>query len=133
MLYFAALIVGGETEFRRIFAAVPWLGIPFVLETLLQTGYVFVKKQMIVNQGLSYLVSVGKPAADAGNLAYMALSAVTLFWLWHLLLTYKLFRVGPKLSGGAAFILTILYAALGVGVRAALALVGRLGMSSLSG
>ncbi len=133
VLHFAALITGGESEFRRVFAAVPWLGLPFVLETVVQTLYVLVKKQMIVNQGLSYLVSTGKPTADAGNLAYAALSVLTLFWLWHLLLVFKLFRTGSKLSGGTAFTLTLVYAALGVGLRAALALLSRLGMSNLPG
>ena len=121
LLYFGALIAGGEVEFRRIFAAAPWLGLPLVLGIAVETVHTLVKRQMIVNPGLSYLVSSGKPLTDARTPAYVALSSVTLFWLWHLILVYILLRVAPKLGRGAAFTLTLLYAALTVGVRVGLA------------
>ena len=88
LLYFGALIAGGEVEFRRIFAAAPWLGLPLVLGIAVETVHTLVKRQMIVNPGLSYLVSSGKPLTDARTPAYVALSSVTLFWLWHLILVY---------------------------------------------
>jgi hypothetical protein len=125
-LYFGSLIAGGDIEFGRIFVAVPWLGLPFVLETIVQTVYVAIKGKLIVNQGLSYLVSSGNRATDAGSLAYAALGMVTLFWLWHLLLVFKFLRVGPRLSQGAAFAVTLLYAALNMGVRAGFAALSRL-------
>jgi hypothetical protein len=125
-LYFGSLIAGGDIEFSRIFVAVPWLGLPFVLETIVQTVYVAVKGKLIANQGLSYLVSSGSRTIDAGNLAYAALGMVTLFWLWHLLLVFKFLRVGPRLSQGAAFAVTLLYAAVNVGVRAGFAALSRL-------
>ncbi len=125
-LYFGSLIAGGDIEFGRIFAAVPWLGLPFVLETIVQTVYVALNGKLIANQGLSYLVSTGNRATDAGSLAYAALGMVTLFWLWHLLLVFKFLRVGPRLSQGAAFAVTLLYAALNVGVRAGFAALSRL-------
>lgn len=121
LFYFGALIAGGEVEFRRIFAAVPWLGLPLVLGTAVETVYTLLKHQLIVNHGLSYLVSSGKPMTDARTPAYMALSSVTLFWLWHLILVYTLLRVAPKLGRGTALFLTILYAALTVGVQVGLA------------
>lgn len=117
VLYFAALVTGGEVQFNRYLAAMPWLGLPFVLEAIVQTAYVLANKQLLVNQGLSYLVSSGKPATDAGNWAYAALGTITVFWLWHLLLTFKLYRGGSKFSGGTAFILTLVYALLTVTVR----------------
>ena len=126
VLYFGSLIAGGEIDFGRLLVAAPWLGLPFILETVVQTAYVAMKGRLIVNQGLSYLVSTGSPTADAGSLAYAALGMLTLFWLWHLLLAYKLLRVGPRLGGGAAFIVTLLYAALNVGLRAGFAALGRL-------
>ena len=100
-LYFGSLIAGGEIDFGRLFAATPWVGLPFVLETVMQTVYVAVKGKLVINQGLSYLVSTGSRTADAGSLAYAALGMLTLFWLWHLLLSFKLLRVGPRLGGGA--------------------------------
>jgi hypothetical protein len=121
LLYFGALIAGGEVEFRRFFAAMPWLGLPLVLGTVVRTVYALIKHQLVVNDGLSYLVSSGKPMTDARNPAYVTLSSVTLFWLWHLLLVYVLLRVAPKLGRGTAFFLTVLYAALTVGVRVGLA------------
>jgi hypothetical protein len=130
-LYFGSLIGGGDIEFGRIFAATPWIGLPFVLETIVQTVYVAVKGQLIVNQGLSYLVSTGNRTADAGNLAYAALGMLTLFWLWHLLLVFKLLRVGPRLGAGAALTVTLLYAALSVGVRAGFAALSRLANPSM--
>lgn len=125
-LYFGSLIAGGDIEFGRIFAAVPWLGLPFVLETIVQTVYVAIKGQLIANQGLAYLVSSGNRTTDAGNLAYAALSVVTLFWLWHLFLVFKFLRVGPRLGRGAAFAITLLYGALNMGVRAGFAALSRL-------
>jgi hypothetical protein len=125
-LYFGSLIAGGDIEFGRIFVAVPWLGLPFVLETIVQTVYVALNGKLIANQGLSYLVSTGNRAMDAGSLAYAALGMVTLFWLWHLLLVFKFLRIGPRLSQGAAIAMTLLYAALNVGVRAGFAALSRL-------
>ena len=125
-LYFGSLIAGGDIEFSRIFVAVPWLGLPFVLETIVQTLYVAMKGTLIANQGLSYLVSSGNRTTDAGSLAYAALGMITLFWLWHLVLVFKFLRVGPRLSQGAAFAVTLLYAATNVGVRAGFAALSRL-------
>jgi hypothetical protein len=125
-LYFGSLIAGGEIDFGRLIAATPWLGLPFVLESVVQTVYVAVNGRLVINSGLSYLVSTGSRTADAGSLAYAALSALTLFWLWHLLLAFKLLRVGPRLGGGAALVMTLLYAALSVGVRAGFAALSRM-------
>jgi len=50
-LYFGSLITGGDIEFSRIFVAVPWLGLPFVLETIVQTIYVAIKSKLVVTRG----------------------------------------------------------------------------------
>ena len=123
-IYFGVLIVGAELDFRRIFATVPWLGLPFMLETSVQAVYSRSQGHLLVNQGLAYLVSSGKALDDARNLAYVALSQVSLFRLWHLLLVYLLFRVAAKFGGGAAFLLTIIYIALGIGGQWAMASLG---------
>ncbi len=121
LFYFGALIAGSDVDFRRLLSVTPWVNLPFVWETILQAAYALFHGGLLVNQGLSYLVSAGKPLEDARSLAYVALSQVSLFRLWHLLLVYLLFRVGAKVGGGTAFWLTLLYAALGVGVQLALA------------
>jgi hypothetical protein len=123
--YFAIQVAGGEADFRAIYAATPWVSLPFVLETLLQTGFILGRGQLIVNQGLSYLVSVGKPLEDARNLAYVALSQASLFRLWHWLLVYLLLRIGGRLGSGAAFVLTLVYAVAGIGLQ--------MGLAALSG
>ncbi len=63
-LYFGSLIAGGEIDFGRLFTATPWLGLPFVLESVVQTVYVAVNGRLVINQGLSYLVSTGSRTAD---------------------------------------------------------------------
>jgi hypothetical protein len=126
LLYFLALLAGGDVEFGRVFAATPWLGLPFVLESILQTVYALTRGQLLVNRGLSYLVSSGKPLVDARTPSYVALSQVSLFWLWHLLLIYMLFRHALKFGRGTALTLTTLYAAVTVGGRVGLALLGGL-------
>ncbi len=126
LFFFGAMIAGGEADFGRLFAAVPWVNLPFVLETIVRTAYVASRGQLIVNEGLSYLVSSGKPLEDARNLAYVALSQASLFRLWHLVLVYFLLRVGTKLERGGALALTLIYALLAVGGQLALATLSRL-------
>ena len=120
-IYFGVLVSGGELEFRRIMAAAPWLSLPFAFELGLQAIFAVTQGHLIINQGLSYLVSVGKPMEDMRNLTYVALGQFTVFGLWHWVLVYALLRRAAKLSGNVAFVLTLLYAALGVGARLVLA------------
>lgn len=120
-IYFGVLVSGGELEFKRIMAAAPWLSLPFAFELVLQAIFAVTQGHLIINQGLSYLVSIGKPMEDMRNLTYVALGQFTLFGLWHWVLVYALLRRAAKLSGNVAFVLTLLYAALGVGARLALA------------
>lgn len=120
-LYFGALIAGGELEFKRVLAVIPWLSLPFALEAILQAAFAVTQGHLVVNQGLAYLVSVGKPLEDMRNLAYVALGQLTLFRLWHWVLVYALLRRAVKLSGGTAVGLTLVYAALGLGLQLALA------------
>jgi hypothetical protein len=126
LLYFGTLLAGGDLEFGRILAAVPWLGLPFVFESILETVYALTRGQLLVNRGLSYLVSSGKPLVDARTPSYVALGQLSLFWLWHLVLVYVLFRCAPKFGRGTALMLTILYAMVTVGGRVGLALLAGL-------
>lgn len=124
VLYFGVLIAGGELEFKRLFAAVPWLSLPFAIELIVQAVFAATQGQLIVNQGLSYLVSVGKPLDDMRNLTYVALSQLTLFRLWHWILIYALLRKAARLTGSTAFALTAVYAAISMGGQLALAALG---------
>ena len=108
---------------RRTNAA-PWLGLPFALEKALQTGWTMFSGTLIVNQGLSHLVSTGRQLEDARNLAYGLLSQVSLFRLWHLVLVYALLRTVGRCKGGSAFWLTIFYAVVTIGGAAVFTLLG---------
>jgi hypothetical protein len=121
VLYFGALIAGGELEFKRVWAVTPWLSLPFAIEFILHAVFAMTQGHLIVNQGLSYLVSIGKPLEDMRNLAYVALGQLTLFRLWHWVLVSALLRKAAKLSDGTAIALTVVYAALGIGMQLALA------------
>ncbi len=124
VLYFGVLIAGGELEFRRLLASMPWLSLPFALELLLQAVYAVTQGHLIVNQGLSYRVSVGKLLEDMRNLTYVVLGQGTLFRLWHWVLVYALLRRAARLSAGTAVILMLVYAALSVGLQLALVVLG---------
>lgn len=124
VLYFGVLIAGSELDFKSVLAIVPWLSLPFALEFLLQGIFAATQGHLIVNQGLSYLVSVGKPLEDARNLAYVALSQITLFRLWHWVLVYALLQRAARLTSGSAVGLTLIYAVLAVGGQLALAALG---------
>jgi hypothetical protein len=124
--YFGVLISGGDAEFGEILAAAPWVALPAVIESIAQAVHVLLYGKLLVNRGLSYLVSSGKALEDARNPAYIALSQVTLFRLWHLLLVYVLLRRVAKLGSGSAFIVTVIYWALVAGGQLLLASLSRL-------
>ena len=115
VLYISAVLAGKDIEFGQLFAAAPWLGLPFVLEQLLQTGWTMYSGELIVNQGLSYLVSSGRTLEDARSLSYGGLSQVSLFRLWHLILVYALLRTLGRFKGGGASWLTVVYAVVTIG------------------
>ncbi|MDH7485861.1 MAG: YIP1 family protein [Anaerolineae bacterium] len=125
ILYFSVLIAGGDVNFNALFATLPWVWLPFALRDVVQTAYVLYRNALIVNPGLSYFVSTGKPVQDAQNLLYTVLGHMDLFTLWHLGLVFALLWVLPRFSRGKAFLLTLLYAALSLGLRLLPTLLGR--------
>jgi hypothetical protein len=83
-----------------------------------QAAVVAAQRSLIVNQGLSYLVSVGDPLKDARNVAYVLLSQVDLFSLWHLVLVYAASRALFRFGRNKAVLVTALYAAINLLFRA---------------
>jgi hypothetical protein len=126
IIYFEDLIGGGELVFPQVLAIVPWLHVPIALEQLLQAAWVATQHRLIVNNGLAYLVSTGRPAEDARNLAYVALGQLTLFRAWHLVLVYALFRGLGRLGRWLSFWMTVAYFVLLLGGTLALTAVGKL-------
>ena len=117
ILYFGMVVSGADLNFSALFATLPWLWLPFALRGVVQTGWMLYRGRLIANPGLSHLVSTGKPLEDAANVVYGALSYVDLFVLWHLVLAFVLARTLPQFSRGKAFVLTLVYAAISLGLR----------------
>ncbi|MGQ9458225.1 MAG: YIP1 family protein [Anaerolineae bacterium] len=118
ILYFLALVSGGEGEFGPALGATLWAWTPFGLRPLVQAAVVAVQRGLIVNQGLSYLVSAGDPLKDARNVAYVLLSQVDLFSLWHLVLVYAASQALFRFGRNKAALVTVLYAAINLLFRA---------------
>ena len=118
ILYFLALVSGGEGEFGPTLGATLWAWTPFGLRPLVQAAVVAAQRGLIVNQGLSYLVSVGDPLKDARNVAYVLLSQVDPFSLWHLVLVYAASRALFRFGRNKAVLVTVLYAAINLLFRA---------------
>ena len=124
ILYIVSLLAGGELDYGRAFALAPWLWLPYGLRDLAQALYIFIDGKMIVYQGLSFLVATGDSLKDVRNLAYLLLSQVDLFSLWHLLLVYAGLRAVGQLSRGSAALTTLLYAATMLALGAVPGLIG---------
>jgi hypothetical protein len=131
VLYFAVLIAGAEIDFGPWFAVTAWTWIPFAIRDAVQAGYVAFLGTPIVNQGLSYLVSVGDPVQDAANLTYFLLSFAQIFVLWHLVLVWAGLRGAARLSAGGATFLVLIYAVISLGLRWIPVVIGRLFAPSL--
>jgi len=125
ILYFGMLIAGGDVNFNGLFATLPWIWLPFALRNAVQTGWILYRNRLISNPGLSYFVSTGSPTEDAVDLLYNLLGHMDLFGLWHLALVFVVLRVLPRFSAGKALVLTLLYAALNLGLRLLPVLLGR--------
>jgi hypothetical protein len=86
VLFFISYLFGTDSRYVQAVALVLWSWLPFALRDLLNAAYVVVSGQMVVNRGLSFLVSSGDQVQDAGNLLYGFLSQVDPFVAWHLAL-----------------------------------------------
>ncbi|NJN97428.1 MAG: hypothetical protein HC875_26770 [Anaerolineales bacterium] len=115
-LYFAALISGGESTFGAIFKMSAWSRLPMALGALVQAAFIAVAGRLIPYPGLSFPVSTGDLMQDARNPLFVVLSGIDLFWLWHLLLVVVGLTVAARLGRGKALLLTLVYAALSLGL-----------------
>lgn len=118
VLYFLALVNGGEGDFGPTLGATLWAWVPFGIRPLVQAAIIAVRRELIANQGLSYLVSVGDPLKDARNVLYVLLSQVDLFALWHLVLVYAASRALFRFGRNKAVVVALLYAAVNLLFRA---------------
>lgn len=116
-LYFGALMLGGDdTNFGSVFTMSVWTRLPMAIGLLVLAGFTLATRRLIQFPGLAFLVTSGDPVKDAGNPLVVLLSRIDLFWFWHLLLVGIGLAVVTRLTRGNSFLLTVIYAALALGM-----------------
>jgi hypothetical protein len=116
-LYFGAFMLGGaEINFSSMFTMIAWTRIPMAIAFLVQAGYVALTQQAIRYPGLSFLMTTGEMRQDVQNPLFSLLGSIEFFWLWQLLLTVIGLTVISRLGWGKALLLTLVCAALVLGV-----------------
>ena len=116
VLYFGALVAGGEVTFGPVFNMSAWTRAPVAVSYLVQSGFMLVAGRAINAPGLSALVASGDFVKDAQNPLFTLLGRLDLFWLWHLFLVVVGLAVAARFSRRKALVLTLIYAALSLAV-----------------
>jgi hypothetical protein len=114
-LYLAGMALGGRSALGPVFRMVVWTWFPYALRSLLQTIYIPVSGQLILNPGLSGLVrqggSVSEMIAAPPNLGQQILAGILsrfdLFLVWHLALLVIGVHVTMRLSRRKAALVTL--------------------------
>lgn len=109
ILYFSALLAGGELEFGSVFTVSVWSRLPSTIYRLAQAGFMIFAQRTIQNPGLSVLVATGNMMEDAANPLFMLLGRIDPFWLWHLLLVVLGLSVVTRFSRKKSMMLTLIY------------------------
>ena len=112
VLYFGALITGGEVNFGQVFTMSAWTRLPSAFSALVQAGFTLAAGRAIQYPGLSALVATGDLMKDGRNPLLTLLAGIDLFWLWHLLLVAVGLSVVARFGRAKATVLTLVYAAL---------------------
>ncbi len=112
VLYFGALITGGEVNFGQVFTMSAWTRLPSAVGDLVQAGFTLAAGRAIQYPGLSTLVATGDLTKDGRNPLVGLLSGIDLFWLWHLLLVAVGLSVVARFGRVKSTALTLVYAAL---------------------
>jgi len=116
LLYFTALVSGGEMTFGAMFRMSVWSRLPMAIGALAQAGFIAIAGRMIEHPGLSFLVSTGNLMQNTRNPLFVLLSGIDLFWLWHLLLVVLGVSVVARFGRGKSLALTVVYAGLSLGL-----------------
>jgi len=112
VLYFGALITGGEVNFGQVFTMSAWTRLPSAVSALVQAGFTLAAGRAIQYPGLSTLVATGDLTKDGRNPLVALLGGIDLFWLWHLLLVVVGLSVVARFGRAKSTALTLVYAAL---------------------
>jgi hypothetical protein len=116
LLYFMALVSGGELTFGAMFRMSVWSRLPMAIGALVQAGFTIIASRLIQYPGLSFFVATGDLMQDSRNPLFVLLGGLDLFWLWHLLLVVLGVAVVARFSRGKALVLTLVYAVLALAV-----------------
>ncbi len=109
VLFFIGYLFGTEKRYFQMVSLALWSWLPFALRDLVNAVFVLVNGQLVINRGLSFLVTSGDPVQDAGNLLYGLLSQVDLFLAWHLLLVAVGLAVSTRANTAKAAVGTVAY------------------------
>lgn len=114
-LYLAGMALGGRSAFGQLLRMVVWTWVPYALRGLLQTVYILLSGQLILNPGLSGLVREGgsvremiaTPPGLGQQLLAAILSRLDLFLVWHLILLVIGVAVTMRISRRKAILVTL--------------------------
>jgi hypothetical protein len=114
-LYLGGMALGGRGAFGPMLRMVIWTWLPYALRGLLQTVYIALSGELILNPGLSGWVRQGSSvremlAAPPGlgqQVLASVLARIDLFLLWHLILLVIGVRVTMRLSQRKAVLITL--------------------------
>lgn len=133
IVHFGSMLVGGTSAWPASFALGVWSMIPFFFRDLFQMAYVAITGQLIENAGLSFLVASPDWLANSRNAAYLALSQVDPFVLWHIVLLAIGLATINKLSKGGAAVMAVVIWLLFAAVKILPTILGTALMGGLSG
>ena len=116
ILYFGALVAGGEVDFASVFTMSTWSRLPMAVYFLVQAGFMFVAQRAINAPGLSTLVATGDLMKDAQDPLFTLLGRLDPFWLWHLFLIVVGLSVAARFSRVKSLVLALIYVAISLAV-----------------
>jgi hypothetical protein len=116
ILYFGALVAGGEVDFGPVFTMSVWTRLPAAISFLVQAGFMLFAGRAIQAPGLAALVATGDLMKDAQNPMFLLLGRLEPFWLWHLFLVLVGLAVAAGFSRKKSLVLTLIYGALSLAI-----------------
>jgi len=109
VLFFIGYLFGTDSRYIQMVTLVLWSWWPFALRDLVNAVFVLLNGQLVINRGLSFLVTSGDQVQDAGNLLYGLLSQVDLFLAWHLVLVAVGLVVSTRANTAKTAVGTVAY------------------------
>ncbi|GAB4532021.1 MAG: hypothetical protein Kow0063_12020 [Anaerolineae bacterium] len=118
ILYFGALVAGGEVDFSSVFTMSSWTRLPMAIYFLVQAVFMLATQRPVNAPGLSALVATGDLMKDAQNPLFTLLGRLDPFWLWHLFLVVVGLSVAARFSRVKSLVLTLIYVVVSLAVMA---------------